>query len=862
MSLIPNVVSPLRPKWVIGVCAMDTKARSKPMRNILNKLLSCGDFEAVIFGDKVILDEEVENWPSCDFLISFFSNGFPLDKAIDYVRLRKPFCVNDLPMQQLIWDRRLVLRILDKIGVPTPRRLATHTGDEPVLSREIEERLEGLDISLPPGPQPLVGAEMVDADTVKIGDQIIKKPFVEKPVSGENHNVYIYYSQAMGGGVRKLFRKVGNKSSEFCPEVVDIRRDGSYIYEEFMNVDNAEDVKVYTVGDRYTHAETRKSPVVDGVVRRNAEGKEVRYITALTPEEKEMAKRISVSFGQTVCGFDLLRAHGKSYVIDVNGWSFVKGNDDYYDKCSSTLRQVFLEHAATAQPASMHKELSIENQWKLKAFLSVMRHADRTPKQKIKFTFGSQPFMALLNSQEGEVVFKKQEQLDLVTAAARTAQAEQLEDAAALTQLLEIMDAKSHLSGTKAQIKPQFSKKQDRVLEKVQLIVKWGGEFTHGGRHQTKEIGENYRKDLMIINKDLLDDVKIYSSSEQRVIATADFFVRSFQHLSNVPDDALVVSKEMLDDSNAVKEQTENVKCRLQAMLNADANPNPPIVDGKPQVDPPAYVNDAIDLLKVLRGVMRENFQKMDVDNIQRRWCCAETPGLFKERWEKLMRDFCDVERKSFDPSKISELYDSLKYDLIHNRDFCLTIFGSSENAGDALKQLYYKSKVMFDFIAPKEYGIEDEEKLEIGVLSSVALLRQLVADLEEARSNPKPSARFYFTKESKIISLLNIVLLCGLPTRVDKVEELDYLTQITFELYERGRGLGMEDGDAREYSLRIGFSQGAHNSNLIDLSLDSKHSLSVKPRIWISDHVSLEQAMSFLTPRMSPSPPPSTKSL
>ncbi|KAJ3021711.1 hypothetical protein HKX48_007997 [Thoreauomyces humboldtii] len=843
-------------KWVIGVAAMDTKARSKPMRNILNRLLSYGDFEALIFGDKVILDEEVENWPSCDFFISFFSGGFPLEKAINYVNLRKPFCVNDLPMQQLIWDRRLTLRILDKIGVPTPRRLHTHAGDEPYISPDILDRLTSLSIVLPSGPQPLITAELIDEDTLKVGEQIIKKPFVEKPVSGENHNVYIYYSRAMGGGVRKLFRKIGNKSSEFCPDVVDVRRDGSYIYEEFMNVDNAEDVKVYTVGDRYTHAETRKSPVVDGVVRRNAEGKEVRYITALTPAEKEMAKRISVSFGQTVCGFDLLRTDGKSYVIDVNGWSFVKGNDDYYDKCSSTLRQIFLEHAGTSKPAHLHKELSIENQWKLKAFLSVMRHADRTPKQKMKFSFKSAPFMELLNGQEGEVVFKKQEQLQRVTDAARRALADKLEDMGLLNQLLEIMDAKSHLSGTKAQIKPQF-KKTEKVLDKVQLIVKWGGEFTHGGRHQTKEIGENYRKDLMIINKDLLEDVKIYSSSEQRVIATADIFIRSFLHLADVPDNFTIVNKEMLDDSNAVKEQTENVKSRLQAMLNMDAG-SPLYQDGKELVNPPAFVDDTIKLLAVLRVVMRENFLKMDVDNIQRRWCCAETPGLFKERWEKLMRDFCDVDRKLFDPSKISELYDSLKYDLIHNRDFCLTIFGSSDKPDDVLKQLYYKSKIMFDFIAPKEYGIEEKEKLEIGVLSSVTLLRQLVADLQAARSSPKASACFYFTKESKIISLLNIVLLCGLPTRVDQVEELDYLTQITFELYERGRGLGSDDSEAREFSLRIGFSQGAHSSNLIDLHLDSKHSLSVKPRIWISDHVSLDDALGFLSPRMgSPAPSP-----
>ncbi|RKO90183.1 histidine phosphatase superfamily-domain-containing protein [Blyttiomyces helicus] len=806
-------------KLSIGVCAMDNKARSKPMRNILNRLLSSGEFDAVIFGDKVILDEEIDQWPSCDVFISFFSTGFPLQKAIDYVKLRKPFCVNDLPMQQLLWDRRLVLAVLDAVDVPTPRRLISsggHPHDAPVVSEDMVARLKKLGGVLPAfGAEQGISAKMVDADTIEVGGKTLKKPFVEKPVSGEDHNINIYFPESQGGGARRLFRKVGNKSSEFCPDVTEVRTDGSYIYEEFMQVDNAEDVKVYTIGTEYAHAETRKSPVVDGIVRRNSEGKEVRYVTALSPAEREMARRVSEAFGQTICGFDLLRADGRSYVIDVNGWSFVKGNDDYYNRCAQIMRAMFLDVVSKRESSGLvrlPREMSIENQWRLKTFLSVLRHGDRTPKQKVKFIFRSKPFMSLLNGGADEVVLKKPEQLRVISAACVEAAAGDLEDSASLDQLQMILDAKADLPGTKAQIKPSFNK-VDRTLEKMQLIVKWGGEFTHGGLHHSKDLGENLRKDLRIINKELLQDVKIYTSSERRVVATADIFCKAFLNVPELPDDFLTVRKEMLDDSNAAKEQMESVKTRLQHILN----PKNPMQ-------------------------LPENYSIPG----------GEEPAEY-ERWEKLFKDFCDVELSAFEPSKVSELYDSLKYDLLHNREFCEGIFASPKYGRDLLRQLYSKAKALYDLIAPQEYGIEDQEKLEIGMLNSQVLLKQLVSDAASARSCPHPATRLYFTKESKVISLLNIVRLCGIPTKISSsaLHELDYLTQITFEVYERNRGLGSDDPDSREYSLRIGFSQGAHDPNLIDLQLDSKHSLSVAPRRWISDHISLDEALNLLTPKI-----------
>ncbi|KAG0004511.1 hypothetical protein BGZ80_000323 [Entomortierella chlamydospora] len=855
---------------MIGVCAMDDKARSKPMRNILDRLLTSGPFEAIIFGDKCILDEDVKAWPACDFLISFFSKGFPLRKAIDYVKLRTPFCVNEVDMQTVLWDRRLVLEILDQIGVQTPRRLCMDRDGGPQLDDRVLQKLKLRGVSVMQSrPEPEF--KIIDQDTIQIGDQIITKPFVEKPVSGEDHNIHIYYHSSTGGGARRLFRKVANKSSEYDPDLNMPRTDGSYIYEEFLDVDNAEDIKIYTIGDQFVHAETRKSPVVDGHVRRNTDGKEIRYVAQLTPEEKTMAAVICKVFGQRVCGFDLLRVGGKSYVIDVNGWSFVKGNNYYYNNCASILQDVFLRNARQRKLSEVFfpMELRAENSWRLKAFVSVFRHADRTPKQKMKFSFSSAPFRELLNGGGEEVIIRQAKDLKLVSAAAEQAMEEGLEDRSKLMLLKNILDKKSSLPGTKVQVKPTISKDEDGNTKsvKLQIIVKWGGEFTHAAKYQSRDLGDNLRKDLQIMNKQVLDDVKIFTSSERRVRATAELFTQRFLDIREVPKDMLLIRKEMLDDSNAAKEKTDLVKKQLFDLLQPDHADIMEQMWPKDLENPGDLVQDIILAMRKLRETMRKNFKELDIDSIQKAWCCYESPSLFYERWEKIFGEFADGDRTEFDPSKVSELYDSLKYDALHNRIFLESIFVDKESGEGMvpIKELYSKAKVLFDFVAPLEYGISEEDRLEIGLLTSMPLIKQIVEDLESCkRPDAAPCTKLYFTKESHVHTLLNIVYLSGIPTRLskDKIPELDYLTQITFELYERSptstsrspSPIGSPDffnppsqsPQAPEYSLRIGFSPGAGNPNILDLQMDTKHCLSVMQRRNLTDHLPLDDALQY----------------
>ncbi|KAL4445780.1 hypothetical protein ABPG77_008979 [Micractinium sp. CCAP 211/92] len=591
------------PKVVVGICAMDKKARSKQMNHIVERLLRYGEFDVVVFGDDTILNKAVDEWPLCDCLLCWHSDGFPLKKAQQYAALRKPYLVNDVMAQDTLLDRRRVYRTLMESGIPVPQHI--------IVDRD----------TLPPGqtdPEGFVETE----DYVELDGVRICKPFVEKPASGEDHNVYIYYPHSMGGGVKRLFRKVDNRSGDYDPtDPGNVRRNGSFIYEEFLTTGGT-DVKVYTVGPRYAHAEARKSPVVDGKVVRTADGKEQRFPVLLTPQEKEIARMVVLAFGQRVCGFDLLRSErGRSYVCDVNGWSFVKNSHKYYDDAAGILRMVILsaiqphrllaapplpvsQHPCEVAPGEqpdgsqhghMHYNMSLDDmrsqvageddrpEGELRCVLAVIRHGDRTPKQKMKMKVTQEPLLALLHkyldSKGKQAKLKSPNELQDLLDATRLL-LDELEakqrtavdsgsvpqpdpDTDELREKFRIMKTVLEQGGQfaginrKVQLKPlrwsaveEGSGEQPRCVEAL-LILKHGGVLTHAGRQQAETLGNLFRNvmyppsaggGLLRLHSTYRHDLKIYSSDEGRVQTSAAAFTKGLLDLEGSALTPILVS--------------------------------------------------------------------------------------------------------------------------------------------------------------------------------------------------------------------------------------------------------------------------------------------------------------------------------
>nr|GLL26625.1 inositol hexakisphosphate and diphosphoinositol-pentakisphosphate kinase 2 isoform X1 [Ipomoea trifida] len=965
-------------KIKIGVCVMEKKVKcgpevfSAPMGQILDRLQAFGEFEVLHFGDNLILGDPIESWPICDCLIAFYSTGYPLEKAEAYAALRKPFLVNELELQHLLHDRRKVYERLERCGIPVPKYACVN---RQVPYQELDYFAE-------------------EEDFVEVHGKRFWKPFVEKPVDADDHSIMIYYPSSAGGGMKKLFRKftgsfmlqagksgiasqgdvqdldvllpyiiqVGNRSSEFHPEVRRVRREGSYIYEEFMPTGGT-DVKVYTVGPEYAHAEARKSPVVDGVVMRNPDGKEIRYPVLLTPTEKLMAREVCVAFRQAVCGFDLLRSNGRSYVCDVNGWSFVKNS----------------------------------------------YNGDRTPKQKVKLKVTEEKLLNLMLKYNGgkprsETKLKTAVQLQDLLDATRAlvpqarpdpesdSEAEDLVHAEKLRQVKAVLEEGGHFSGIyrKVQLKPlkwvkvaksNSEGEEEKPIEAL-MILKYGGVLTHAGRKQAEELGRYFRNyvypgegmGLLRLHSTYRHDLKIYSSDEGRVQMSAAAFAKGLLDLEGELTPILVslVSKDasMLDGLETASIEMENAKAKLNEIITSGAtsvhstgsSEKPWMVDGA------GVSSNASQLLPRLVKLTKKVAQQVwllakdEDEELAETSSCGVIPPY--DQAKALGKTNIDVDRIAaglpcgsegfllirFDITQIPDVYDSSKYDLLHNSHLKL----------EGLHELFKVAKLLADGVVPNEYGINPQQKLKIGSKIARRLLGKLLIDLRNAREEAisvaelkrnqdhnslvgktgkefaeyllKPHAktedlrrttslasdmssadqdddddketkyrldpkyanvrtperhvrtRLYFTSESHIHSLMNVLRYCNLDeslqgegslvcnSALEKLfttKELDYMSYIVLRMFENTE-LALEN--PKRYRIEMAFSRGA------DISALEENELELEATSWYQEHklaimgperlqemgsyLTLEKLEKMMRPFAMPAedfPPPST---
>ncbi|KAM9317661.1 inositol hexakisphosphate and diphosphoinositol-pentakisphosphate kinase 2 isoform 2-T2 [Pholidichthys leucotaenia] len=838
--------SPPERQIVVGICCMMKKSKSKPMTQILERLCRFEYITVVIFPEDIILNEPVDKWPLCDCLISFHSKGFPLDKAVSYAKLRNPLLINDLNMQYYIQDRREVYRILQEEGIDLPRYA--------VLNRDPDK----------PDECNLVEGE----DHVEVNGEIFQKPFVEKPVCAEDHNVYIYYPTSAGGGSQRLFRKIGSRSSVYSPES-SVRKTGSYIYEEFMPTDGT-DVKVYTVGPDYAHAEARKSPALDGKVERDSEGKEVRYPVMLSAMEKLVARKVCLAFKQTVCGFDLLRANGHSYVCDVNGFSFVKNSMKYYDDCAKILGNIVMRELAPQFqiPWSIPTEAedipivptTSGTMMELRCVIAVIRHGDRTPKQKMKMEVRNPMWFDLFEKyggyKTGKLKLKKPKQLQEVLDITRQLLAEigqqndyEIEEKKSkLEQLKTVLEMYGHFSGINRKVQltylphgqPKTSSEEEDTRKEgpsLLLVLKWGGELTPAGRVQAEELGRAFRCmypggqgdyagfpgcGLLRLHSTYRHDLKIYASDEGRVQMTAAAFAKGLLALEGELTPILVQMVKsanmngLLDsDSDSLSSCQHRVKARLHEILQKDREFIDEDYDRlaptcaasllnsmKIVKNPVATCDQVYALIQSLTSQIRTRMEDPKSADLQ--LYHSESLELMLQRWSKLEKDF-RMKNGRYDISKIPDIYDCVKYDVIHNATLGLE---------DTL-ELFRLSRALADVVIPQEYGINKAEKLDIAYAYCLPLVRKIRLDLQRTHEDESVNklhplysrgvlspgrhvrTRLYFTSESHVHSLLSLFRYGGLLDEekdqqwkramdyLNAVSELNYMTQIVIMLYE-----------------------------------------------------------------------------
>jgi inositol-hexakisphosphate/diphosphoinositol-pentakisphosphate 1-kinase len=160
----------------------------------------------------------------------------------------------------------------------------------------------------------------------------------------------------------------------------------------------------------------------------------------------------------------------------------------------------------------------------------VLRHADRTPKQKVKVSLSHPAIMTLFTSPKKEVKMKSdsgQERLKALLAIVQGIVTGRdyscIHDKYPENKLRLVVHVLTELfSGTKVQLKPTATSDDGLSVTRALLVCKWGGMITRAGVQQANRLGVWLRQHLSGCNgvtniDNYLRNMQVWSNNERRV---------------------------------------------------------------------------------------------------------------------------------------------------------------------------------------------------------------------------------------------------------------------------------------------------------------------------------------------------------
>jgi inositol hexakisphosphate/diphosphoinositol-pentakisphosphate kinase len=443
---------------------------------------------------------------------------------------------------------------------------------------------------------------------------------------------------------------------------------------------------------------------------------------------------------------------------------------------SATLESPMFDDESTSSKGTT-KGTQETHQEELRCVLTVVRHGDRTPKQKLKVKLSEPQLLHYFHKysdnckQELKVKDKQplSEFLDTINDIVEAMEKDDTrsEPDEVYEKVLHMRDIlqKWKIGGLNRKLQMKPTKWNEYITDdgskflkcsQVQLILKWGGNLTKLGEKQAINLGQRFRNEMypqgdggiLRLHSTFRHDLKIKTSDEGRVMKTAAAFAKGLLELEGEIPPILVslVHKEknshhMLDPSGnkEVKKILETCKKRINTKLQEDIDVSQ--MSGKelePFVGPKGLLSlhsalrkvgnprKVLFEIRVLIGKLlveieaiksekeneHEGGEGLKCDDENDEALCGiklykgETMRELKERWRLLYTKLYDEEKDKFDLSRIPDVHDNARFDMLHNPETWHR---------QTLEDLYHKAKLMADCVVPQEYGTSIKQKREIG---------------------------------------------------------------------------------------------------------------------------------------------------